>query len=66
MVYFDSFGVENIPKKFLKFIGNENIKTNIYRIQAYHLIMFGYFSIVFIDFMVKRKSFLDNTNFLFS
>ena len=31
---FNSFGVENIPKEIKKFIGNTNIKTNIYRIQA--------------------------------
>ena len=30
--YFDSFGVEHIPKKIWKFIGNRNIITNIYRI----------------------------------
>ena len=30
-IYFDTFGVEHIPKEI---IGNENI-TNIYRIQAY-------------------------------
>ena len=28
----DSFGVENIPKGIKKFIWNENIITNIYRI----------------------------------
>ena len=32
--YFDSFGVEHIPKEIRKFIGNENITTDIYRIQA--------------------------------
>ena len=39
--------------------------ANIYRIQAYHLIMCGYFCIGFIDFMLKGKSFFDYTN-LFS
>ena len=33
-VYFDSFGVENIPKEINKFINND-IKSNIFRIQAY-------------------------------
>ena len=37
----------------------------IYRIQAYHSIMHGYFCIGFIDFMSKGKGFLDYTN-LFS
>ena len=32
--YFDSFGVEHIPKKITTFINNKNIKTNIFRIQA--------------------------------
>ena len=32
--YFDSFGVEHIPKEIKKFIGKENIMTNIYTIQA--------------------------------
>ena len=49
--YFDSFGVEHIPKEIKKFIGNKNIITNIYRIQAYDSVMCGYFYIQFIDFM---------------
>ena len=35
VIYFDSFGAEHIPKEIEKFIGNKNIITNIYRIQAY-------------------------------
>ena len=64
-VYFDSFGVEHIPKEITKFIGNKNIITNIYRIQAYDLIMCGYFCIGFIDFTLKGKNLLEYTN-LFS
>ena len=30
--YFDSFGVEHIPKEIKAFIGDKNIKTNIIRI----------------------------------
>ena len=63
-IYFDSFGVEHIPK-FEKFIRNKNIITKIYIIQAYDSIMCGYFCIEFIDFMLKDKSFLEYTN-LFS
>ena len=33
-IYFNSFGVKHIPKETKKFIGNENVITNIYRIQA--------------------------------
>ena len=29
IIYFDSFGVEHIPKEITKFIENRNIKTNI-------------------------------------
>ena len=47
------------------FIGNKNIISNIYRIQAYDSIMGGSFCIEFIDFMLKCKSLLDYTN-LFS
>ena len=39
VTYFDSFGVENIPKEIKKFIGNKDFKTNIVRIQAYNSIM---------------------------
>ena len=34
VTYFDSFGVEHIPKQITKFLGNKNIITYIYRIQA--------------------------------
>ena len=30
IVYFDSFGVEHIPEEIKKFIGNKNIKANIF------------------------------------
>ena len=61
IIYFDSFGVEHIPKEIRKSIGNKNVKTNIYRIQAYDLIMCRYFCIAFIDFMLKGKGLLDYT-----
>ena len=54
VTYFDSFGVEDFPKEIIKFIKNRNIKTNIFRIQAYDSIMCGYFCIGFIDFMFQR------------
>ena len=63
--YFDSFGVEHIPKEIKRFTGSKNIKTNIFRIQAYALIMCGYFCIAFIDFMLAGKTLTDFTN-LFS
>ena len=63
--YFDSFGVEHIPREIKYFIKNKNIKTNIFRIQACESIMCGYFYIGFINFMFKGKTFTDYTN-LFS
>ena len=56
VTYFDSFEVEYIQKKITKFIGNKNIITNIYRMQAYNSITCEYFSIGFIDFILKGKS----------
>ena len=50
VIYFDSFGIEHIPI----FIGKKNITKNVYRIQAYNLIMCEYFCIVFIDFMCQK------------
>ena len=65
--YFDSFGVEHNLKQIKKLIGNKNIATNVFRIQAYYSIMCGCVLIllVAIDFMLKSKSSLDYTN-LFS
>ena len=65
VTYFDSFGVEHIPKEIRKFIGNKIIVTNIYRIQAYDSTMCRYFCTGFINFILKGKSFLDYTD-LFS
>ena len=31
ITYFDRFGVEHIPKKIRKFIGNKKVITNLYR-----------------------------------
>ena len=63
-IYFDSFGTEHIPNE-IKFIGNKNIISNIFRIQAYDSIMCRYFCIEFINYMLKGKTLLDYTN-LFS
>ena len=55
VTYFDSFGVEHIPKEIMNFISRKKIITNIYRIQAYDSIMCGYFCIGFINFMFNSK-----------
>ena len=43
VIYFDSFGVEHIPKGIKKFITNKNVIANIFRIQAYDSVMCGKF-----------------------
>ena len=58
VTYFDSFGLEHILQEIRTFINNKNIKTNIFRIQAYDSIMCGYFCIGFIDFMLAGKNWL--------
>ena len=71
--YFDSFGVERIPKEIKTFINrtsssvshNKNIAKNIFRGQAYDSIMCGYFCIGFTDFMLARKTLTEYKN-LFS
>ena len=64
VTYFDSFGIEHIPKEVNKFIGIRNIISNIYRIQNDSIIC-GCFCIDFIHYMFKGKSLTDYTN-LFS
>ena len=73
VIYFDSFGIEHIPKEINKFIRNdtikssslERIKSNIFRIQAYDSIMCGYFCIEFINYLLKGKTLLDYTNLFY-
>ena len=62
VAYFDSFGVEHIPKEMKNFINNKNIIANIFRIQAYDSIMCGYFCIGFTDFIFKGNSLTGFTN----
>ena len=62
VTYFDSFVVEHMPKEIKKFINNKNIKTNIFRIQAFDSIICRYFCIGFIDFIVAWKTLTEFTN----
>ena len=63
-IYFDSFGVEHVPKEIKRFIGHKSIKTNIFRIQADNSIVCEHFCIGFINFMLAG-SLIDFTS-LFS
>ena len=69
VIYFDSFGIEYIPEEIMEKIkhsslGNINIKTSIFRIQDNKSIMFGYFYILFIEYMLNDKTLTDLTIFL--
>ena len=64
VTYFDSFGVEHIPKEIEKFIGNKNTIADIFRIQGYDSVMCRYFCIGFINFMFNDDSLTDFTNLL--
>ena len=61
IVYFDSFGVEHVPEEIKEFIGNKNIKANIFRVQANNSVMCEYFCIGFIYFMFAGKKLTDFT-----
>ena len=67
VIYFDSFGVEYIPKEIMERIehSSKNIKTSIFRIQDNNPIMCAYFCIFFIEYMLDNKTLTDFTN-LFS
>ena len=66
IVYFDSFGVEHVPEEIKEFVGNKNIKANIFRVYANNSVMCGYFCIGFIDFMLAGKKLTGYTNLFFS
>ena len=55
VTYFDSFGVDHIPKEIEKCINRFSITTDIYRTQGYNSVTCKYFCIVFIDFMLRGK-----------
>ena len=55
IVYFDSFGVDHVPEEINEFVGNKNIITNIFRVQANNSVICGYFCIGFIDFMLAGE-----------
>ena len=63
IVYFNSFGVEHIPEEIKTFIGNKNIKANIFRVKANASIIGEHCCIGFIDFMLAGKTLVDFTSF---
>ena len=59
IVYFDSFGVENVPEEIKEFVRNKNIIANIFRVHTNDSIMCWYFCTGFIYFMVAGKKLSD-------
>ena len=62
VTYFDSFGVEHIPKEIKKIIENKNMKTNIFKIQAYDSAMWDIFELnwtllIFFHQIISRYNF---------
>ena len=51
--------IVSVLKEIKEFIGNKNIKANIFRVQANSSVMCGYFCIGFIDFMFAGKKLTD-------
>ena len=45
IVYFGSFSAEHVPEEIKEFIGNKNIKANIFPVQANDSVMCGYFAL---------------------
>ena len=55
IVYFDSFGVEYGLEEIKEFVGNKNVKANVFQVQVNNSIICGYFCIGFTDFMLSCK-----------
>ena len=65
IVHFGIFGVEHVLEEIKEFIGNKNIKANIFRVQSNNSIMCGYFCIGFICFMPGDKTLTDFMSMFF-
>ena len=46
IVYFDSFGVENVPEEIREFVRNKNMTATIFRVQANNSVVRGYLCFV--------------------
>ena len=55
MKYFDSYELEYISKGIKKFISNKDIVINLYRVQAYLLLLSVYFCIGLIGLSTTEK-----------
>ena len=59
----DSFGIEHIPQEVLNEIKDKLITHNVFRIQDNESIICGFYCIVFMEYMLVRKTLLDCTLF---
>ena len=64
VVYFDSFGIQDILQEVLNKIKNKSITQRIFRIQDNESIMCGFYCTAFIEYMLAGKTLLDYTNLL--
>ena len=62
VTYFDSFGVKQIPKQISFFINNRSIIANIFQIQSYESMMYGYLCASFINLTLEGCTLTDYTN----
>ena len=60
--YFDSFGVEHMPREVIRFLKNKDLHTNIFRVQPADSVLCGYYCIKFLEFMFSGESLHDFTN----
>ena len=65
IVLLSKYVPEHVPEEIIEFIGNKNLKANIFRVQENDSIMCGYFCFGFIDIMLAGIKLTDYTN-LFS
>ena len=63
IVYFNSFGVERVTEEIKEFVGNKNLKANIFRVYTNDSVMCGYFCMGFIDFKLASKNLTDYNGF---
>ena len=64
IVFFESSGVQHVPREIKEFIGTTNIKANICQVEANDSVMCGYFCIGFIEFMLAGKKLTDYTSLI--
>ena len=57
-VYIDSFVIQYIPQEVLNNIKDKSVTHNIFRIQDNESIMYGFYCIVFTEYMLVGKTFL--------